>query len=199
MNLSDMKRILGTWMALAVFAAWPVLAQGGAQDAGGAGQGDAGALQTEAGPPTDRTAGGVRTDTDADTERQQIQEESAARTDVPPVRGAETIPTDAQPGGQAQVGQERTGVAAQPGQQAETQPGQVGTDRDVTAETEAGGVTERAALERERAPEAPGAAGAGTELEGGAMPTTSSALPLALGVGALLLGAGVALRLARGR
>ena len=166
-----LKRILGTCAALLVLSALPILGQEAAAPSQGTGEtGAAGAL----GDPV----GGVRADTDTTLIR--VQQENAARTDVPDVRGPKPNPV---PGENEIVGED-AGVAAAQGQAA----GQA----DVSADAEVGGgVTERAALDQQGA--------AGDDVAGGAMPTTASALPLAVAGGALLMGLGFGLGATRSR
>ena len=156
-----MRKALSTLTILALFAAAPLLAQ-----------------QAEA-PAPNRPGPEVGAPQPAGADQPappQIQQEDAARTEVPPVRGAETVPLREQQAGQeGQVAGAETDATVETGARA-TQEGGAG-------QAGAGGETEEYA---------------GTE-EGGAMPRTASPVPIVLGLGALLIAAGAALRLHAGR
>jgi hypothetical protein len=178
-----MKKLIGTFTILLFVGALPLLAQE-AGAAGGAGQPGAAVNQTG----VDNTAPpqGAGNDQQAN-DRSQVQQENAARTGPPSVRGAETTPTPTQQPGQVAGGaptgadQSTTGANGQDTYNQNPQNQANVNDRSQ--------VTQRAGVETERT-------AGGENAGGGAMPTTATQLPALIIVGAVLVALGAGMRLA---
>ena len=195
-----MARLITT-AALILFMAIPAMAQEAGPGGGGAQEGT-GDISPQ--PTRETDDGGVGVAGEEGQDRQLIQQENAARTEVPPVRGAERTPEQTPQEGQvsAQAGQEttpgqepRVDEKAYGGDQGQVAGQETTLDEDAYAGRQQEDVTQRATTEATTELEGE----TGTEYGGGAMPTTSSPLPVLLLSGAALLIAGAALRLAASR